>query len=294
MLETFLVYPNVFHDPPGSLELGMRFMAVRGPSDYFPPLGLLSWVTGVGALALAWPVRAAAAGILLSLAMIVGEGAASVLFFWPRNEILFVEGQAVHSAAVLRRVAQEFQTLHWSRLAFKPRRRSRSSWGSCGSTGTGSWAGPARARRRGPRSGPGPRSAPRSAPSAGRPGPAPGPSPAPAGGHPPPPPRAGRLPRRNASERRPPGRAGAAQEGRRRDPGPGRLGGVLCRCSTTPAVGHRRRSWGTLAEGGGLALPAEPRCPRKVRPRPAEAALRSARTSARGTAARARLCCPAR
>jgi hypothetical protein len=118
VLETFLVYPNVFHDPPASLELGMRFMAVRGPSDFFPPLGLPSWVTGVGALALAWPVRAARGWILFSLAMIVGEGAASVLFFWPRNEILFVEGQAVHSAEALRRVAQEFQALHWSRLAF--------------------------------------------------------------------------------------------------------------------------------------------------------------------------------
>jgi hypothetical protein len=31
---------------------------------------------------------------------------------------MFTEGTAVHSDAYLRQVAQEFQTLHWSRLAF--------------------------------------------------------------------------------------------------------------------------------------------------------------------------------
>jgi hypothetical protein len=49
VMETFMVYPNVFHDPPRSLELGLEFMSVRAPSDFFPPLGFLSWVTGAGA-----------------------------------------------------------------------------------------------------------------------------------------------------------------------------------------------------------------------------------------------------
>jgi hypothetical protein len=39
-------------------------------------------------------------------------------FFWPRNEIMFIEGTAVHSAEFLRQVAWEFQTLHWARVAF--------------------------------------------------------------------------------------------------------------------------------------------------------------------------------
>jgi hypothetical protein len=34
LMETFMVYPNVFHDPPRSLELGLEFMSVRAPSDY--------------------------------------------------------------------------------------------------------------------------------------------------------------------------------------------------------------------------------------------------------------------
>lgn len=118
VLETFMVYPNVFADPPQSLELAMDFLSVSGPSDFFPPLGFATWVLGAGALVLCWPVKAARWWIAFSLAMILCEGVASMLYFWPRNEIMFVEGTAVHSAEVLRQTAREFQALHWSRLAF--------------------------------------------------------------------------------------------------------------------------------------------------------------------------------
>jgi hypothetical protein len=118
VLETFMVYPNIFHDPPRSLETGLEFMSVRAPSDFFPPLGFLSWITGIGALVLGWRVKSARYWILFSLIMIVGEGLVSIAFFWPRNEIMFVEGTAVHSDEFLRQTAQEFQMLHWSRLAF--------------------------------------------------------------------------------------------------------------------------------------------------------------------------------
>jgi hypothetical protein len=117
-LETFMVYPNIFHDAPRSLETTMEFMAVTSPGDFFPPLGFLSWLTGIGALILAWPVKSARYWILVSLLMIVCEGLFSMVLFWPRNTIMFTEGTEVHSAAYLKQVAQEFQTLHWSRLAF--------------------------------------------------------------------------------------------------------------------------------------------------------------------------------
>jgi hypothetical protein len=118
VMETFMVYPNVFHDPPRSLELGLQFMSVRAPSDFFPPLGFFSWVSGAGALIVGWRVKSARYWILLSVLMIVCEGVFSMVFFWPRNEIMFIEGTAVHSAEFLRQVAREFQTLHWARLAF--------------------------------------------------------------------------------------------------------------------------------------------------------------------------------
>ena len=119
VLETFMIYPNVFADPPQSLELAMDFLSVSGPSDFFPPLGFATWVFGAGALVLSWPVKAARWWILFSLAMIVCEGLASILYFWPRNEITFVEGPAVHSAEYLKQVAREFETWHWrSRMGF--------------------------------------------------------------------------------------------------------------------------------------------------------------------------------
>jgi len=119
VLETFMIYPNVFSDPPASLELAMDFMSVSGPSDFFPPLGFLSWVTGAGALVLSWRVKAARWWIMFSLTMIVCEGVASMLYFWPRNEIMFVEGPEVHSAEYLKQVAREFETWHWrSRMGF--------------------------------------------------------------------------------------------------------------------------------------------------------------------------------
>jgi len=119
VLETFMVYPNVFSDPPASLELAMKFMSVTGPADFFRPLGLLSWILGAGTLVLCWPVKSARWWIVISLVMIVCEGLASMLYFWPRNTIMFVEGQEVHTAAYLRQVAHEFETWHWrSRLGF--------------------------------------------------------------------------------------------------------------------------------------------------------------------------------
>jgi hypothetical protein len=119
VLETFMVYPNIFADPPESLELTMDFLSVSGPSDFFPPLGFATWAFGAAALVLSWPVKAARWWIAFSLLMMVCEGVASMLYFWPRNEIMFVEGPEVHSAEYLKQVAREFETWHWrSRMGF--------------------------------------------------------------------------------------------------------------------------------------------------------------------------------
>ncbi|WP_346277172.1 hypothetical protein [Pseudonocardia sp.] len=39
LVETLLIYPNVFPDVPGSLDGAMAFFTVTGPADVFPPLG---------------------------------------------------------------------------------------------------------------------------------------------------------------------------------------------------------------------------------------------------------------
>ena len=118
LLETFMVYPNIFHDPPASLDVALEFMSVRAPNDFFPPFGLLTWTTGLAALVLNWRLKTARYWILFSLLMVAGEGVSSMLLFWPRNEIMFVEGAAVHSADFLQQTALEFERLHWLRVGF--------------------------------------------------------------------------------------------------------------------------------------------------------------------------------
>jgi hypothetical protein len=118
LFDTLVLYPNIFHDVPRSLETAMEFMAVSGPGDFFPPLGILSWLTGIGSLVLNWRVKSARYWILGSVTVIlVGEFLFSAAFFWPRNTIMFEEGTAVHSVAYLKQTAREFQTGHWLRLA---------------------------------------------------------------------------------------------------------------------------------------------------------------------------------
>lgn len=117
-VETIVIYPNVFRDVPGSLARASGFFTVTGPADFFPPLGLVSLLIAVLALVVCWPVRRARWWIGAALALwVVADLLFSVLFFWPRNEIMFDEGPAVHSAATLAQAAVEFETGHWGRLA---------------------------------------------------------------------------------------------------------------------------------------------------------------------------------
>ena len=41
-------YPTRAEDPTPAIKMLKDFMSVSGPSDFFPPLGFLSWVTGAG------------------------------------------------------------------------------------------------------------------------------------------------------------------------------------------------------------------------------------------------------
>jgi uncharacterized membrane protein len=116
LLNTFMVYPNIFHDIPNSLHTAMDFMKVASPHTYFPPLGFVSWVTGVLAILFSWHYKNARVLIIVSVLMMFAEGAASVIWEWPRNEIMFIEGSAIHSAEVLQQTYNEFILVHWFRV----------------------------------------------------------------------------------------------------------------------------------------------------------------------------------
>ena len=115
--ETVMLYPNIFNDPPASLDRAREFMVHGGPADYFPPLGATVVITSVIATVLTWRVRplwwwiAAATGVF-----IVCEFLFSAVFFWPRNEIMFVDPPGTHAPEYLRQVAREFVAGHWVRL----------------------------------------------------------------------------------------------------------------------------------------------------------------------------------
>ena len=36
VLQTFMVYPNIFYNPPDSFRAGLDFMKVRTPHTFFP------------------------------------------------------------------------------------------------------------------------------------------------------------------------------------------------------------------------------------------------------------------
>jgi hypothetical protein len=117
VVETWLIYPNVFADVPASLDRGLAFFTEVGPSAVFPRLGVATGVTGVATLVVCWrdravrPFAAGAVGCLL-----LGELVFSMLYFWPRNDIMF-DQRDQHPVDVLVRTAAEFETGHWFRLA---------------------------------------------------------------------------------------------------------------------------------------------------------------------------------
>jgi Domain of unknown function (DUF1772) len=115
--ETLVLYPNIFRDAPRSLEAAVAFMKI-GPADFFPPVGMLLLATGAAAVILTWRIKTARSWLLTSVLIILfGEFLFSAIFFWPRNTIMFIEGSAVHSPEFLKQTAQEFEALHWVRLA---------------------------------------------------------------------------------------------------------------------------------------------------------------------------------
>ena len=118
VLETLMIYPNIFHNAPERFGIALQFMAVTGPAQYFRPFGMASVLLGVVAVLVSWRLPAVRWWVVASVLMLACEGIFSMLYFWPRNTILFVEGTAVHSVEMLRQTSLEFQAWHWSRLAF--------------------------------------------------------------------------------------------------------------------------------------------------------------------------------
>jgi hypothetical protein len=117
LAETAMLYPNIFRDPPDSLALAREFMVAGSPSDFFPPLGLTTILTGVAAVALTWRAPRVRWWLAGAVAVFVCcEFLFSAWFFWPRNTIMFVDPVGTHPDEYLRTVAAEFEAAHWVRV----------------------------------------------------------------------------------------------------------------------------------------------------------------------------------
>src|SRR3954470_15859868 len=116
LLETFMIYPNIFTDAPARFGISLQFMSVTGPAQYFRPFGMACVAFSVLGVVAAWRWRTARWWAVGSTVAIALEGISSRLYFWPLNTVLFVEGDAVHPAEVLRQASADFQTWHWSRV----------------------------------------------------------------------------------------------------------------------------------------------------------------------------------
>jgi hypothetical protein len=115
--ETAMLYPNIFGDPPESLNLARQFFVRGGPGTYFPPLGAAVVLSCVAATVLGWPHRRLRWWVASAAAVFIGsEFLFSTLFFWPRNEIMFVDPVGTHSDDYLRQIAAEFVAGHWIRV----------------------------------------------------------------------------------------------------------------------------------------------------------------------------------
>ena len=116
--ETVMLYPNIFGDVPASLDRAREFLVAVGPSDYFPPLGATVVLTSLAATVLTWRDLWLRWWIIgAAVVFVVCEFLFSVLFFWPRNEIMFVDPVGTHTPGHLRHVAEEFLAGHRVRLA---------------------------------------------------------------------------------------------------------------------------------------------------------------------------------
>ena len=117
LAETVMLYPNIFRDPPASLVLAREFIVAGGPSDFFPPLGLATILGGAAASALTWRTPALRWWPVAATAVFACcEFLFSAIFFWPRNDIMFVDPVGAHPPEYLRAVAAEFVAGHWVRV----------------------------------------------------------------------------------------------------------------------------------------------------------------------------------
>lgn len=118
IMETFINFPNWFHDIPASLDVAKNFLQARNPGQFFQTLYPLAILTGMAFVILGWRIKPARNFILAALILSVGVEFLTFVFIYPLLRIMIVEGTAVHSVEALKQTAGQFTTLNYMRMFF--------------------------------------------------------------------------------------------------------------------------------------------------------------------------------
>jgi hypothetical protein len=118
IMDTFINFPNWFHNIPASLDAAKNFWQVTNPGQFFQTIYPLAILTGIAFVALGWRIKPARNFILGAIVLSVGIEVLTVAFIYPLLRIMIVDGTAVHSVDALKQTAQQFMTLNYLRLAF--------------------------------------------------------------------------------------------------------------------------------------------------------------------------------
>ncbi|PXX62432.1 hypothetical protein DFR70_107300 [Nocardia tenerifensis] len=117
VVETIMLYPNIFRDVPESLAETQHFMSAVAVGDVMRPLGGVLTLCALLAAIASVRYRVGVRSTVLSLISLVsGQFLLSVLYLWPRATILF-DDRDKHTLAEIERAATEFQIGEGVRIA---------------------------------------------------------------------------------------------------------------------------------------------------------------------------------
>ena len=118
IMETFINFPNWFHNIPTSLDTAKNFLQARQPGQFFQTLYPLAILAGIAFVIIGWKIKPARNFILAAIVLSVGLEVITFSFIYPMLRIMIREGSAVHSVEVLKQTAQQFTTLNYIRMFF--------------------------------------------------------------------------------------------------------------------------------------------------------------------------------
>jgi uncharacterized membrane protein len=118
IMETFINFPNWFHNIPTSLDAAKNFLQARNPGQFFQTLYPLAILTGIAFVILGWKIKSARNFILAAIVLSVGLEVVTFAFIYPLLRIMIVDGTALHSVEVLKQTAERFMTLNYVRMFF--------------------------------------------------------------------------------------------------------------------------------------------------------------------------------